>query len=363
MILQHYQSPIKFDNIDSEKYMKFENGTQFRNSIRKCIKNGVTQICVIPKNITNLENVSKQLLLYINTWSVLKREYYQKDRSGLFYISRILGLYSYLIMNKKIPMIIDMCDIYNFNENENTDLYATLFNDDNFGCLNVDMCTSENVYILNIYPIDYLFERGVNEIEYPSSHMDELANIITLNYEDFNRYYNNGLLRVMFNTDNKLFLPNQSIYNQCKLLLENYGDKILVAVHLRSFTHFKFNCDINYLDIYKTEISKLFCKSDILFVLFSDNKIYLKEISEFLIEKDIPFVILRKNIDDLCDSDGDWCSESFELSKYIGAMYDATLISMCDSVIGGRSNLTIYSMNLNKNLKLIIPETLKVDTY
>lgn len=365
MYLKHIDSKIRLKNIPKNEIFEYSNGSELKQYIRDLPE--FKTFYVIPKNAKSLKNTVNKELLFLNQFSFLILEDFLKEQSGICYLIRIAGVYAYFMKpyNRAILM-----DVYNWWECENEEAYSKLFS--GYGCYHFDPENDEVVYNFTLLKVSYIFNKdGIPnsnknlELKVPMYNVSYFNEHINLTFETLNNYIN--IMNKLYSITHNSFYPNKQITDIGDSILNRDSipeETKLIGLHLRFVGHYLTNITTKeYYQMFLDEIMKLNL-SNFKCVLFSDNYCHLNDMINILEKHNIQYInIYQTRQDELSKSMCEWINEKIDFPKYFGTILDAYMMSKCDYLIMGRSNLSLYAINLNQNLKFIIPEKIKVDTY
>lgn len=376
-IVKHVNSNVKITNTQNnnkKNVVRFSNPTELRKIIRELPNN--SRFYFIPENVddASIKSPKRKNLFYINQDSIIKKEYYEKNPSGMFYIIRIVCLYAFFMRNDDNVMMTDIQELWDCDDG-----YSEFFS--GYG---INYCESSNnssdineILILTKLNIPYLFENLLNNIYNIPVELNHLFRLfVNLNWETFSN--NRKLVSKFFAISPNWFYPNKKITQNIDDFFESYDTtSIFIAIHARSMCHFKteskkskkfYECFIEELEHIILNV-----KNNPKCLIFGDNKISIKNVKDLLSQKILTDINYRDveildynntdSRDDLCEINVDWCQQNVCFNKFYGSVHDAYFMSKCDYIIGGRSNLTMYSVSLSDKCELIIPKMLQVDTY
>lgn len=154
-----------------------------------------------------------------------------------------------------------------------------------------------------------------------------------------------------------------------KFLIQQYveNNKFKIGIHLRSLCHFKIKQDFDsYIDSYIECINKIKIKEnnkkEILLVIVGDNN---QLIDLFINKIKDDFEYFKSEGSRTNNITNDWWINDLNKSYiYYLSMVDATLLSDCDYIIGGKGNYINYVKSINDSVlsnlenKFIIPDIL-----
>ena len=178
----------------------------------------------------------------------------------------------------------------------------------------------------------------------------------------------------------KYLKPKKKIIDKINKYLKFYENNFVVGIHIRSSQHYEklAQNNVRTKDIVTSicrEILKMKKKNRInkysKFFIATSNINILEKVKKMLGFENLIFIdtyrdnntIYENNQQDL--NKNDWTKETNNIKKYgvlnytIDIFIDIFLLSKCNLLIGGESNITSSALILNPNLNFLVPSILK----
>lgn len=336
------------------KIYEFETPSELKHILRNM--KDMTTFYFIPENCKSSDATIKPLH-YLDKNTFINMNAFNESKSGIFYLLRCAGAFKYTTEQFGMSCIIDLFD---WLECENEDVYDKLF--DGWGTYNFNPSLDTNLYLFTINKIQHIYNKDYNtNIQFNITLFNSLT---CLHFDTF--FDNIERIHTFYALSDDWFMPSKRIKNDVDKMIQLNPELEYVALHVRSRVHFKTDIsEDEFFNVFVEHAREVCSVPNRMCIVFGDNKFYTTTVENLLKKYDIPFLDItnvRANAE-LCKKDVDWCEEPFTFQKYIGAMYDAYLMSRCEHIIGGKSNFSLYSMNLNPKQKIHVPSKLYVDVH
>lgn len=361
-ILIHEQSTFNVKRyFPKSNILKYYDGISLKKHLRNIEHKSI--IYIIPKNITSdikakdmQQNIKTDKLFYINQWSVLSKELYEKYPAGFFYPIKIICEYVHYIKYKNIPIIVDIDNLWDCDEG-----YCEFF--EGWGTQHIDFENDHYIYKLEFHKVPFIFY-SYNELIY----FDNDVNVRKCHDTQISDFLNDGGYHRIYDLSNDWFTFKKSILDTCDTMITPLNNKIKISIHVRSPCHFIMNVDESefYQSFFNEFINVMLTNNlvldDVICLIFGDSKYSINKLKNIFDENSIPIHIFNEDRDDLSTDNVDWCIQyAPKYNRYYGTIMDVCLMSKSDYIIGGKSNIIMYVINANKQIKHYIPKLLCVD--
>lgn len=377
LILKHKDSLYNAKRYLGKNIIEYSDDKTLKEKIREIVNseeyksNKYHEIFIVTKNVDNKnkDQFIQKRLLYSDVDTYIYKPRDDEYPAGMFYYVKVICNYIHHLrdMMKDLIFIIDLYDLWGCKNG-----YNEFFNETKtIGC---DVDTDDCIYQIQLEKVPFLFEANNFHYLMTKKYIDrtkflefQKINVTTINDLIYRTDY---LLN--YNISDNFFSIKNEINNECENIFNKYIDKnkIKIILHVRSPCHFIGVEDTKYYDSFIDTITSVFFtqnninKNNYICIIFGDSKYSINQLKIRLEKINMNYFVFNEDRTDLSTENVDWCIElKPEYNRYKGTVYDVCLMSKGDYLIGGKSNIIMYIINYNKNIKFILPKYQMVNVY